>query len=81
MLEIIPESATVTVLIRDNGPGFESQAVSADHGSIAMQLVRERLKLRGSEGDFTVYRETIDGQDVTTVRLSIPIEGGTGQNL
>jgi PAS domain S-box-containing protein len=59
----------LTVLIQDEGQGFELEQVLASHNSTGLSAMRERVELVG--GQFTLETEPGYG---TTILLEIPLE-------
>jgi signal transduction histidine kinase len=62
----VRRDASITVVVEDNGRGFDTHAVSSD--SLGLDGMRERVELH--EGRLTV--ETASGSG-TTIRIEVPL--------
>ena len=63
---LVRRDASITVVVEDNGRGFDTHAVSSD--SLGLEGMRERVELH--EGRLTV--ETAPGSG-TTIRIEVPL--------
>ena len=71
-LQIVRHTDELTVLVEDNGVGFDPAALGEDAG-IGLRNIESRMAFLGGRADF----DAAPGRG-TTVTLEVPLEAGPG---